>query len=548
MPYGHDLDAMAKLVDNDTRVVFIANPNNPTGTWLNREALHTFLQALREDVVVVLDEAYTEYVSHEDFPDGVAWLAEFPNLIVTRTFSKIYGLAGLRIGYGMAGASLIDLISRVRHPFNVNMPALAAAEAALDDVEFLRRSRENNAQGLAQLAARFEALGLDYIPSAGNFITVDLRRNGGEIYQKLLENGVIVRPVVNCCLPTHLRVTVGSSEEKRTFSASAGKGAGLMIRKLAVIGVGLIGGSLARALRKAGKVQEIVGCGRGKANLEKALELGVIDSYTHDIGEAVEGADMVFLAVPLGAMKDAFAAMVGHLAVDAVITDGGSSKASVVADAGAAFGEVPAMLVPGHPIAGTEKNGVEASFAELYQDRRVILTPTESTDPEATARVRAMWEACGAEVSEMTVGHHDEVLAATSHLPHMLAFGLVDALSRMKENDEIFRYAAGGFRDFTRIASSNPVMWRDVCVANGPALSKMLAAFAEEMNDLAQTIAAGDGEHLLEVFSPRQGSAGPFRGWAAIQTINRVDHLVPFKHPFSCPQRRRPERPLARSR
>ncbi|HEC06705.1 MAG TPA: prephenate dehydrogenase/arogenate dehydrogenase family protein [Thiolapillus brandeum] len=274
-----------------------------------------------------------------------------------------------------------------------------------------------------------------------------------------------------------------------------------MIRKLAVIGVGLIGGSLARALRKAGEVQEIVGCGRGKANLEKALELGVIDSYTHDIGEAVEGADMVFLAVPLGAMKDAFAAMVGHLAEDAVITDGGSSKASVVADAEAAFGEVPAMLVPGHPIAGTEKNGVEASFAELYQDRRVILTPTESTDPEATARVRAMWEACGAEVSEMTVGHHDEVLAATSHLPHMLAFGLVDALSRMKENDEIFRYAAGGFRDFTRIASSNPVMWRDVCVANGPALSKMLAAFAEEMNDLAQTIAAGDGEHLLEVFS-----------------------------------------------
>ncbi|WP_293647102.1 histidinol-phosphate transaminase [Thiolapillus sp.] len=217
MPYGHDLDAMAKLVDNDTRVVFIANPNNPTGTWLNREALHTFLQALREDVVVVLDEAYTEYVSHEDFPDGVAWLAEFPNLIVTRTFSKIYGLAGLRIGYGMAGASLIDLISRVRHPFNVNMPALAAAEAALDDVEFLRRSRENNAQGLAQLAARFEALGLDYIPSAGNFITVDLRRNGGEIYQKLLENGVIVRPVVNCCLPTHLRVTVGSSEENERF-------------------------------------------------------------------------------------------------------------------------------------------------------------------------------------------------------------------------------------------------------------------------------------------------------------------------------------------
>ncbi len=283
-----------------------------------------------------------------------------------------------------------------------------------------------------------------------------------------------------------------------------------MIRRLAIIGVGLIGGSLARALRKAGEVHEIIGCGRGRENLEKAVELGVIDSYTHGIGEAVTGADMIFLAVPLGAMKEAFAAMKGRLAEDAVITDAGSSKGSVVADAKAAFGEVPAMLVPGHPIAGTERNGVEASFAELYQNRRVILTPTDDTDPDATARVRRMWEACGAEVSEMSVEHHDEVLAATSHLPHMLAFGLVDALSRMKENDEIFRYAAGGFRDFTRIASSNPVMWRDVCVANGPALSKMLAAFAEEMNDLAQTIAAGDGEHLLEVFSRAKAARDRF--------------------------------------
>ena len=274
-----------------------------------------------------------------------------------------------------------------------------------------------------------------------------------------------------------------------------------MIRKLAVIGVGLIGGSLARALRKAGAVEEIIGCGRGRENLEKAVELGVIDSYSHDIGEAVRGADMIFLAVPLGAMKEAFAAMKGKLAEDAVITDGGSCKGSVVEDARAVFGGVPARLVPGHPIAGTERNGVEASFAELYENRRVILTPLAETDAQALARVRAMWEACGAEVSTMSVAHHDEVLAATSHLPHMLAFGLVDTLARMKENDEIFRYAAGGFRDFTRIASSNPVMWRDICVANGPALSKMLGAFADEMNELAQIIAAGDGEHLLEVFS-----------------------------------------------
>ncbi|BAO45032.1 histidinol-phosphate transaminase [Thiolapillus brandeum] len=217
MPYGHDLDAMAELVDGDTRVVFIANPNNPTGTWLTKDRLYAFLQKLRDDVIVVLDEAYTEYVTEAAFPNGVAWLAEFPNLIVTRTFSKIYGLAGLRVGYGMASAPLVDLISRVRHPFNVSMPALAAAEAALEDVEFLRRSRDNNDQGLAQLAAGFQTLGLDYIPSAGNFITVNLRRNAGEIYQKMLENGVIVRPVANYDLPEHLRVTVGAPAENRRF-------------------------------------------------------------------------------------------------------------------------------------------------------------------------------------------------------------------------------------------------------------------------------------------------------------------------------------------
>ncbi len=274
----------------------------------------------------------------------------------------------------------------------------------------------------------------------------------------------------------------------------------MKIRRLAVIGVGLIGGSLARALRQAGAVEEIIGCGRGRENLEKAQRLGVIDEWTHDISEAVQDADMIFLGIPLGAMEGAFAQMQDHLADNAVITDGGSSKGSVIAAAQAAFGEVPANLVPGHPIAGTEQNGVEASFADLYKQRRVILTPLQQTNADAIDQVRAMWQACGAEVTEMSVSHHDEVLAATSHLPHMLAFGLVDTLSRMKENDEIFRYAAGGFRDFTRIASSNPVMWRDICVANGPALSKMLTAFATEMSDLAETISKGDSEHLLEIF------------------------------------------------
>jgi len=273
-----------------------------------------------------------------------------------------------------------------------------------------------------------------------------------------------------------------------------------MIRKLVIIGVGLIGGSLARALREQGAVGEIVGCGRGKENLEKAVELGVIDRYTHDAGEAVKDADMIFLAVPLGAMAATFAAIKPHLADDAIMTDGGSVKGCLIRDAEAVFGTVPSNFVPGHPIAGTEHNGVEASFPELYQNRRIILTPLTTTNPDALQRVTDMWQLCGAEVTNMDVEHHDEVLAATSHLPHMLAFSLVDSLAQMKENDEIFRYAAGGFRDFTRIASSNPVMWRDICLANQNALGNMLHRFADEITDLANALKEGDGKHLLDTF------------------------------------------------
>ena len=274
----------------------------------------------------------------------------------------------------------------------------------------------------------------------------------------------------------------------------------MVIHRLTVIGVGLIGGSLARALREAGEVGEVVGCGRGKANLEKAVQLGVIDRYSHDVAQAVAGADMVFLAVPLGAMRDTFAALKGHLAEGAVVTDGGSAKGSVVRDCHAVFQDGLTGFVPGHPIAGTENSGVEASYAGLYRNRRVILTPVKETSTEALTKVEAMWRLCGAEVTRMSVEHHDEVLAATSHLPHMLAFSLVDSLARMKENDEIFRYAAGGFRDFTRIASSNPVMWRDICIANKEALSEMMERYSTEMAELAETIRQGNGEHLLEIF------------------------------------------------
>lgn len=273
-----------------------------------------------------------------------------------------------------------------------------------------------------------------------------------------------------------------------------------MIRRLCIIGVGLIGGSLARALRQAGQVQEIVGSSRREEHLREAVELGVIDRYDTDAARAVQGADMVVVCVPLGAMEQTFRTIAPALAPDAVLTDAGSAKGCVVAAARAAFGTLPAGFVPGHPIAGTEKSGVAASFAELYRNRKVILTPVAESAPEATARVQAMWEAAGAQVECMGVEHHDTVLAATSHLPHVLAFQLVDTLARMSDEDEIFRYAAGGFRDFTRIASSDPVMWRDICLANADAVLDMLTRYRSDLDHLADAIRAGDGAELERVF------------------------------------------------
>ncbi|MCU7810263.1 MAG: prephenate dehydrogenase/arogenate dehydrogenase family protein [Candidatus Thiodiazotropha sp. (ex Notomyrtea botanica)] len=273
-----------------------------------------------------------------------------------------------------------------------------------------------------------------------------------------------------------------------------------MIERLAVIGVGLIGGSVALALRETGSVKTVVGCGRSEENLIQAKRLGIVDHYTHDVGEAVEGADMVLLAVPLGAMRETLSGMRDHLQSNAIVTDAGSVKGSVIEDLREVFGEVPGWFVPGHPIAGTERSGADAAFASLYQNRRVILTPTSETEAKAISRVEEMWQQCGADITRMPVAHHDEILAATSHLPHMLAFSLVDSLARLNENDEIFRYAAGGFRDFTRIASSNPVMWRDICLANQDHLSAMLTRFADELHELAAILEQGDSEGLLEIF------------------------------------------------
>ncbi len=215
---------------------------------------------------------------------------------------------------------------------------------------------------------------------------------------------------------------------------------------------------------------------------------------------AVEDADLVVLAVPLGAMRELLETIRPSLRPDAVLTDVGSAKGCVVEAARAVFGALPPGFVPGHPIAGTERSGVDASFAELFQGRKVILTPTAECDTGALGRVRALWQGVGADVAEMSVEHHDEVLAATSHLPHVLAFTLVDTLSRLGEREEVFQYAAGGFRDFTRIASSDPVMWRDICLANRTAVLDMIERYQADLSGMRDAIQERDGERLLEVF------------------------------------------------
>lgn len=273
-----------------------------------------------------------------------------------------------------------------------------------------------------------------------------------------------------------------------------------MIDKLVIIGVGLIGGSLSLALKQANAVKHVVGCGRNIQNLQKGVEIGVIDSFESSISDAVKSADIVVVAVPLGAMQMVFEQIHDGLSDNTIVTDVGSSKRSVVDVARRALGERSPQFIPGHPIAGTEKSGVEAGFATLYQNRRVILTPVEETDKDFTEQVATMWRQCGATIEYLDVDHHDKVLAATSHLPHMLAFAMVNYLSSLNDHDEIFRYAAGGFRDFTRIASSDPVMWRDVCLSNGAALLKLIEGYKEELDMISDAIQRNDADRLLNLF------------------------------------------------
>lgn len=279
-----------------------------------------------------------------------------------------------------------------------------------------------------------------------------------------------------------------------------------LIKRMAIIGVGLIGGSLARVLREQGEVGGIVGVGRGEANLRRAVELGVVDSFTTDPCEGVRDADLVFLAVPVCSIAAMVERIAPFLAPGCVVTDGGSVKEGIVPPCEQLM-PAGTHFVGGHPIAGTECSGVEASFATLYRGKRCILTPTERTDRDALAKVARMWEIAGSEVVLMDVVKHDRVVAAISHLPHMVAYSLVNAVEGYDRFDEsILKYSAGGFRDFTRIASSDPAMWRDIALMNRDAILEMMDFFSRYFAELRTLVEKGDGEGMRRFFEESKQS------------------------------------------
>jgi prephenate dehydrogenase len=272
------------------------------------------------------------------------------------------------------------------------------------------------------------------------------------------------------------------------------------LKKLVIFGVGLIGGSLALALKRAKAAPVIVGIGRSGESLKSALDLGVIDAAEIDPAKALAGADMVVIAVPVAQTPEVLKTIAPHLDGKTIVTDVGSTKSDVIQHALAILGKNAAQFVPGHPIAGAEKSGVAAARADLFDGKNVVLTPTENTGPQAIKDVHKLWVAAGARVSEMSASDHDGIFAAVSHLPHLLAFALVDEIASRPNAAELFAFAAGGFRDFTRIAGSSPEMWRDISLANRESLLSEISAYENELAKLKSLIKTLDGAGLQALF------------------------------------------------
>jgi prephenate dehydrogenase len=278
--------------------------------------------------------------------------------------------------------------------------------------------------------------------------------------------------------------------------------------KVAIVGVGLIGGSFALALKAARACAEVVGVGRDPANVALALERGAIDRVARDPAQAVRGAELVLVATPVGQLQEIFAAMREALEPSCLVTDAGSTKRDVIAAARAGLGAKIARFVPAHPIAGAEQSGIAAASAELFRDRRVVIAPLAENSPEAIERVSEAWRTCGARLTRMAPEEHDAVLGAVSHLPHLLAFALVHEVAARDNAAQLFAYAASGFRDFTRIASSHPEMWRDICMANRDHLLAELKRFGKALAGVERRLACSDAAGLEKLFAEAREARG----------------------------------------
>jgi len=277
-----------------------------------------------------------------------------------------------------------------------------------------------------------------------------------------------------------------------------------MLSKVVVVGVGLIGGSFALGLKRAGAVGEVVGIGRHPPALARALELGIVDSVSDEYADALRGADLVLLAAPVAQTGAILAALLPHLEAQTIVTDAGSTKSDVVAAARTVLKERVGQFVPGHPIAGSESNGPDAALAALYQGKKCVLTPLAENAQADVERVAAAWRACGAVIHTLSCDDHDRVFAAVSHLPHLLAYALVDDIAARPHAELLFQYAASGFRDFTRIAGSSPEMWRDISLANQSALLTELDAYLAQLTSMRAMLALGDGVALEKTYATAQ--------------------------------------------
>ncbi len=289
-----------------------------------------------------------------------------------------------------------------------------------------------------------------------------------------------------------------------------------MLEKVVIFGVGLIGGSFALAIKRAGAARSIVGMGRSAEAMARALELGIVDSVGQSVADAMRGTDLVLIAAPVAQTEAILASLLPYLEEGTVLTDAGSTKCDVAAAARKALGERSAQFVPGHPIAGRESNGPDAAIADLYVGKKTVLTPLAENPMAYVARVAAAWQACGAIVHRLTPAEHDKVFAAVSHLPHLLAYALVDDIARKPHAGLLFQYAASGFRDFTRIAASSPEMWRDISLANRDALLGELDAYLAQLTAMRAMLAAGDGAALEGVYANAQRARRQWTG--AIET------------------------------